>query len=82
MLKRSCYIFVFVLSFIKMDAAFSADEDISSCIDENWEERHSKPPVVEKDAEEPPSTPPKLKMKRTFKKRNPCRFCLKNKHRY
>ncbi len=79
MLKRSCYIFVFVLSFIKIDPVFSMEDEVSSCIDENWEERHSKFPKEEK---ERPSTPPKLKMKRTFKKRSACCFCLKNKYRY
>jgi hypothetical protein len=79
MLKKSCYIFAFGLSFIKMDPVFSTEENISSCIDESWEEKHSKLP--KEDTERPP-TPPKLKMKRTFKKRSPCCFCFKNKYRY
>ena len=37
MLKKSCYILAFVLSFIKIDPVFSMEDEISSCIDEDWE---------------------------------------------
>ncbi|MDI9634418.1 hypothetical protein QM565_01245 [Geitlerinema splendidum] len=77
MLKKSCYILVFVLSFIKMDLVFSMEDEVSSCIDEDWEKKHPNPPVVNKNAEERPSTPPKLKMKRTFKKKKLMLLLLK-----
>lgn len=76
MLKRSCYIFVFVLSFIKMAPVFSMEDEVSSCIDDDWEKKHpNPPPVVEKNAEERPSTPPNLKIKYTLKKGRCC-FCF------
>lgn len=48
-----------------MNPVFSTEDEISSCIEESWEEKHSKPP---KDSEERPSTPPKLKRKEKRKK--------------
>lgn len=75
MLKKSCYIFVFALSLIKMDPVFSMEDESSSCIDDDWEKKHSKSPVVEKDAKERPSTPPTLKVKYTLKKSRCC-FCF------
>lgn len=49
MLKKSCYIFVFVLCFIKIDPVFSGRD--SSGIDTEWETEHYKPSSIEDDKE-------------------------------
>lgn len=49
MLKKSCYIFVFVLCFIKIDPVFSGRD--SSGIDTEWETEHYKPSSLEDDKE-------------------------------
>jgi hypothetical protein len=86
MLKKSCYIFVFVLSFIKIDPVFSS----TSC-DSSWlegesqkEEVGTKSTIAPKSTvvpKERPPTPTNLKIKQTLK-RSGCCFCLGRRYKY